>query len=168
MELTSLRAAEVVAPESSWLAAWSWLVAVFDREQGPVDSELPASPRRHLATVPGSCQAASPEPPSAQPPSAWVVALVRACAAVAVVGSSEGRSCLAGSSAGPAPSFQCDGPSLQRRGAVVVAVAAEGLGVAGGGGTAADVEEMPGAQACPATMVLEAGHFGVHRQMKGT
>ena len=40
-ELTSLRAAEVVAPGSSWLAAWSWAVVAFDQEQGPVDSGLP-------------------------------------------------------------------------------------------------------------------------------
>ena len=92
-----------------------------------------------------------------------MVALGRACAAVAVGGSSEGHLCLPGSSAGPAPSFRYDGPSLPQQGVVVAAVAAERLGVAGGEGTAVDVEERPEAPACPATLVLEAGHFEAHR-----
>lgn len=163
-ELTFLRAAAVVAPGSSWLAAWSWVVVVFDQEQDPADSELPVKALQLLAIVLGSCQAALLEPPLGLAPSAWMAALVRACAAAAAVGgSSEGHSCLPGSSAEPAPSFRYDGPSLPQQGVAVAAVAAEGLGVAGGEGTAVDVEEMLEAQACPATLVLEAGHFGAHR-----
>lgn len=45
---------------------------------------------------------------------------------------------------------------------MVAAVAAEGLGVAGGEGTAVDVEAMPEVQACPATLVLEAGRCEAH------